>query len=91
MPEREIQMVREGKPGQIATTAQPMDRRSITISEIVPQGTPKEGSNTFKVYAGIDDPISPDWRPARQAKRASISKSATDLDGGRIGCSIGCA
>jgi multidrug efflux pump subunit AcrA (membrane-fusion protein) len=63
VPEREIQMVREGRHGQIATTAMPMDRRNIKISEIVPQGMTKEGNNTFKVYGEIDDQISPDWRP----------------------------
>ena len=59
VPEREIQMVREGKSGKIATTAMPSATTKIIVDQIVPLGNPKEGSNTFKVYARIDDEISP--------------------------------
>ncbi len=63
VPEREIQRVREGRSGKIATTAMPTIAKNIVIDQIVPTGTPKEGNNTFDVYARITDPISPDWRP----------------------------
>jgi multidrug resistance efflux pump len=63
VPEREIQMVREGTAGEIATTALPAEAHKIKIDQIIPSGTPKEGSNTFKVYATIEDQVSTDWRP----------------------------
>lgn len=68
VPEREIQMVREGRPGKIATTAMPSETRKIVVDQIVPMGNPKEGSNTFKVLAKIDDTIQPDWRPGMQGE-----------------------
>jgi multidrug resistance efflux pump len=68
VPEREIQMVREGTHGQIATTAQPGISKDITIDQIVPTGNPKEGNNTFKVYGTINSELSPDWRPGMQGE-----------------------
>src|SRR6185436_20165199 len=63
VPEREIQMVREGKPGLIATTAMPGITRKIMIDQIIPTPNVKEGGNNFKVYATIEDEFSSDWRP----------------------------
>jgi multidrug resistance efflux pump len=68
VPEREIQMVTEGRSGEIATKAMPSLSSKITVDQIIPLGNPKEGSNTFRVYAKIDDPISPDWRPGMEGE-----------------------
>ena len=38
------------------------------MKQIVPTANPKEGSNTFKVYATVDGEISTDWRPGMQGE-----------------------
>jgi len=68
VPEHDIQMVREGRPGTIKTTALPDVQIPILVDQIVPTANPKEGSNTFKVYAKVTGEMSPDWRPGMQGE-----------------------
>lgn len=76
VPERDIQELRDPKDitnlfkrqmGTIATTSYPNDNYRIRIDRIVPMGEPKEGENTFKVYAHIENPAA--WmRPGMQGE-----------------------
>jgi multidrug resistance efflux pump len=68
VPERDIQMVREGKNGKIATAAMPTVSKAIIIDQIVEKAVPKEGTNTFTVYGKITDPIQTDWRPGMRGE-----------------------
>ncbi|HMB95051.1 MAG TPA: HlyD family efflux transporter periplasmic adaptor subunit [Tepidisphaeraceae bacterium] len=65
--ERDIQDIKVGTKGKLATTAMPNESKSITIERIVPQGVAKEQSNTFTVFAKLDDP-SDQWRPGMQGE-----------------------
>jgi multidrug efflux pump subunit AcrA (membrane-fusion protein) len=67
VPERDIQDIREGMTGRIATNAMPSDKRPITVDTIVQQGQPKEGENLFKVYATLNS-LDPAWRPGMQGE-----------------------
>jgi hypothetical protein len=60
--ERDIQDVKVGAVGKLATTSKPLDKVGFHIGPggIVPLGTPKEGSNVFTVYAQIDQ-VDPNW------------------------------
>jgi len=59
--ERDIQELRTGQHGKLATTALPTDRYTFTIERIVPMPEPKDGDNTFMVFAHLDDAASPTW------------------------------
>jgi multidrug resistance efflux pump len=60
--ERDIQRVKVGQVGNLATTAQPGRKFPITVDRIVPLGEAKEGGNVFKVYATLNEET-PEWRP----------------------------
>ena len=60
--ERDIQRVKVGQMGNLATTAQPGKKFPITVDRIVPLGEAKEGGNVFKVYAMLGEDA-PEWRP----------------------------
>ena len=60
--ERDIQQLRVGQQGRLATTALPTDRYPFTIDRIVPLPETKDGDNTFTVFAHLDQ-TSPTWRP----------------------------
>lgn len=61
--ERDIQHVKEGSVGKVATTSLPDDEYEIKIERIVPMGVAKEGDNAFKVVGVITGNKSPTWRP----------------------------
>lgn len=62
--ERDIQDLKQGQKGKLATTSLPTSRFPFTIERIVPLGTPKEGANVFTVYAKLDPKdINNGWRP----------------------------
>jgi multidrug efflux pump subunit AcrA (membrane-fusion protein) len=61
--ERDIQLVKVGQKGQIATRSEPRNRIDVTVERVVPLGDVKEGSNTFRVYAKLDKPADPSWLP----------------------------
>jgi RND family efflux transporter MFP subunit len=65
--EHDIQDIHVGDKGELATTALPSESKPITISRIVPQGTTKEQSNVFAVYATLDQ-ASDQWRPGMQGE-----------------------
>ena len=60
--ERDVQLLKEGQIGTLATTSLPTDKYDLRITRIVPLGEPKDGENIFKVYAAPDK-NSADWRP----------------------------
>jgi hypothetical protein len=61
--ERDIQEVKVGQLGWIATSSLPGDKHPIKIERLVPIGQPnKEGQNVFKVYGTLQDSVAT-WRP----------------------------
>jgi multidrug resistance efflux pump len=60
--ERDIQDLKTGQRGELATTALPTEKYPFTINRIEPLGEAKEGDNTFTVYGHLDK-TSPSWRP----------------------------
>jgi len=68
VPERDVQNVKIGASGKLATDSLPMDRYPLTVTRIIPVPDQKEGSNSFTVYADADMSYSanghePLWRP----------------------------
>lgn len=65
--ERDIQDVKVGASGRIATDALPMDKFGFKVTRIIPLGEAKEGSNSFVVYGEMDPSEvaqkHPTWRP----------------------------
>ena len=87
--ERDSQRVRDDASpdgpsrGEIRTSTRPDLAHAITIDRIVPTDTPKEGQNTFTVYATVDPKtVSPTvmntWLPG-QAGEASIEERPRTL------------
>lgn len=60
--ERDVQYLKAGQHGELATTALPTDKYDFTIDRIVPLGETKEGDNTFTVYGALKQ-SSPSWSP----------------------------
>ncbi|HEY7089260.1 MAG TPA: HlyD family efflux transporter periplasmic adaptor subunit [Tepidisphaeraceae bacterium] len=74
VPERDIQDIREGSKGYLATTSLPDDKKPFTVERVVPQGEPKEGGNVFKVYATLDE-SSGQWHPGMEGEaRVDVGK-----------------
>lgn len=72
--ERDIQDVKLGQHGNIATTSLPTDKYPITIERIVPLGEAKEGKNQFTVYGTLDK-SSESWRPGMVGEaRVNVEK-----------------
>ena len=65
--ERDIQYLKPGQHGELASEALPTEKYPFTIDRIVPIGEAKEGDNTFTVYGHLDR-TSPDWRPGVQGE-----------------------
>jgi multidrug resistance efflux pump len=64
--ERDIQDVKIGAAGKLATDALPMYRYTFKVTRIIPQPDAKEGSNSFTVYGEVDPSElakNPAWRP----------------------------
>jgi hypothetical protein len=62
VPERDVQDVKVGAKGMLATTSLPNDKYPFVVDRIVPLPEAKEGGNYFKVY-GHFEKTSPNWRP----------------------------
>ena len=58
--ERDIQYLKVGRTGLLATQSLPMEKYPFTIDRIVPMGETKDAENTFTVYATLGR-SSPDW------------------------------
>jgi RND family efflux transporter MFP subunit len=72
--DRDIQQLKVGQSGYLATTALPTQKYKFTVSRIVPLGQAKEGSNTFTVFARLDE-TAPTWLPGMQGEaRVEIGK-----------------
>jgi multidrug resistance efflux pump len=65
--ERDIQNVKIGAKGHLATDALPMDKYTFTVTRIIPVPKAEEGASNFMVYGEADDAEAatghPDWRP----------------------------
>jgi multidrug efflux pump subunit AcrA (membrane-fusion protein) len=72
--ERDIQDLKVGQTGKLATTSLPTEKYPFTVDRIIPQGQAKEGSNVFTVYATLDK-TSPSWLPGMQGEvRVDVEK-----------------
>jgi RND family efflux transporter MFP subunit len=65
--ERDIQDLKPGQTGKLATTSLPTEKYPFTIDRVVPLGQAKEGNNVFTVYAQLDK-VSPSWLPGMQGE-----------------------
>ncbi len=68
VPERDVQELVEGQKGQLTSNSDPGREFPFTVDTIFPEAESKEGANFFKVYANIDSPLSPEWRPGLQGE-----------------------
>jgi hypothetical protein len=72
--ERDIQDLKTGLHGTLATTSLPGDKYDFVIDRIVPLGDAKEGDNVFTVYAKPATIVST-WRPGMAGEaRIDIQK-----------------
>jgi multidrug efflux pump subunit AcrA (membrane-fusion protein) len=65
--ERDIQKIKDGSSGELATTSSPSDKHKFTVTRIVPLGEAKEAKNVFKVYATVDGGQST-WQPGQEGE-----------------------
>jgi biotin carboxyl carrier protein len=74
--ERDIQDLKEGQHGKLATTSLPTEKFPFMVERIIPLGTPKEASNVFTVYGTVDPKdLSPSWRPGMAGEaRVDVEK-----------------
>ena len=86
--ERDVQRVRDlanGKGasmGEIKTNSQPNVSNPIIVDRIVPSEQPKEGQNTFTVYAHVDESkadmnVAKDWSPGQRGEAAIFDEPST--------------
>jgi len=72
--ERDIQDLKVGSPGMLATTSLPMNTYPFHVTRIIPLGEAKEGANTFMAYGELDD--TPEVRQAVQSWRPGMAGEA---------------
>ena len=67
IPERDIQDVKVGSIGYLATDALPMDKYPFTVDRVIPVPEAKESANSYVVYAHANPDVTaerqPVWRP----------------------------
>lgn len=63
VPDRDIQDVKVGNVGRLATNALPDEKFDIVIDRIIPLPDPKEGTNAFKVFAKVKGKHPLTWQP----------------------------
>jgi hypothetical protein len=75
--ERDIQDVKLGANGYLATSSLPNDKYEFVVDRIVPLAEGKEGNNFFKVYGTLSGEKKDEWRPgmAGEAKVAVEKRS----------------
>jgi biotin carboxyl carrier protein len=61
--ERDVQMLKVGQKGEIATTSLPGQKYGFKVERIVPQGQAKDGANVFTVFGTLDEAVKESWRP----------------------------
>jgi len=72
--ERDIQDLKVGQTGKLATTSLPTEKYPLTVERIIPLPQAKEGSNVFTVYATLNK-ASPSWLPGMQGEvRVDVEK-----------------
>jgi RND family efflux transporter MFP subunit len=72
--ERDIQDLKPGQTGKLATTSLPTEKYPFTVERIIPLGQAKEGNNVFTIYAQLDK-VSPSWLPGMQGEvRVDVGK-----------------
>jgi len=72
--ERDIQDLKIGQTVWLATNALPTESKRAVVEQIVPLGQTQEGSNTFKVFAKIEE-SNEQWRPGMQGEaRIEVQK-----------------
>lgn len=60
--ERDIQEVKPGARGKLATSSFPDQKFPFIVERVVPMPNPKEGGNVFRVYGTLEE-ANPNWRP----------------------------
>ncbi len=60
--ERDVQELKVGQDGQLATTSLPTEKKPFVVQRIVPQGEAKDNDNVFRVWVDLKE-TNPDWRP----------------------------
>ncbi len=63
VPDRDIQDVKVGNLGRLATNALPDDKFDLVIDRVIPLPDPKEGTNAFKVFATVKGKHPETWQP----------------------------
>ncbi len=65
--ERDIQMVKVGSEGSLATTSNPNDKRSFKVTRLVPLGEAREAKNVFRIYAEVNEKDA-NWQPGQEGE-----------------------
>jgi multidrug efflux pump subunit AcrA (membrane-fusion protein) len=65
--ERDIQDVKVGQHGRVATKSLPDQKYDFVVERVTPMGDPREGENVFKVYATLQS-TSQTWRPGMEGE-----------------------
>lgn len=65
--ERDIQRVRVGAGGQLATSSMPQNKYRFAVTRIVPVAEPRENATVFKVQAELLE-HDPSWRPGMEGE-----------------------
>ncbi|HEY0008954.1 MAG TPA: HlyD family efflux transporter periplasmic adaptor subunit, partial [Tepidisphaeraceae bacterium] len=65
--ERDIQMVKVGSRGSLATTSDPNDKRLFQVDRIIPMGEAKDAKNVFRVFAKLESSADT-WQPGQEGE-----------------------
>jgi len=72
--ERDIQDVKAGSVGKLATSAKPFSKFPFKVDRVIQETQAKEGDNYFKVFVEMQD-ASPDWLPGMEGEaRVEVTK-----------------
>ncbi len=73
--DRDVQDIRVGSEGRLATNALPDDKYDLVVQRIVPLPDPKEGANSFRVYGTVKARHPGTWRPGMSGEaRVNVAK-----------------
>lgn len=61
--DKDIQYIKVGQDGVVATNSDPGSTWSFKVTRIVPLGEPKDANNVFRVYGELQDKDVPAWKP----------------------------
>lgn len=65
--ERDVQKVKVGSEGQLATNSRPNEKFNFKVTRIVPMGVSKDAGNVLHIEGEIENP-SPDWQPGQEGE-----------------------